>query len=106
MVLQTLGKLATKAVKVANNKAESLLNKGIEKLDALEQKKAAPKASAGAKRARVKVTLSAEIGNNTNLVVLLTKGDRTERITFTKNGEAHTEVLNAIVKAVKETGAL
>ena len=106
MVLQTLGKLATKAVKVANNKAEVLLNKGIEKLDALEKGEAPAEVAAEAKRAEVVLALTAEISNNTDLVVVLTKGDRSERITFRKGGESHERVLKAIIEEVHETGAL
>lgn len=106
MVLQTLGKLATKALSVANNKAESLLNKGIEKLDALEQKETAPKAGAGAKRAKVRLAITCEFSNNTDLKVLLTKGDRTEQIIFRKNSEVHQKVLQSLVEGMHEEGLL
>lgn len=105
MVLQTLSKLATKALTVANNKAECLLNKGIEKLDAMDGG-VAPEGGAATKRARVKVAITANVSNNTDLTVLLTKGNRTERITFRKGGDAHEAVMKAILEAVKETGAL
>lgn len=105
MVLQTLGKLATKAMKVANNKAENLLNKGIEKLDAMDNG-TAPGGAAATKRARVKVAITANVSNNTDLTVLLTKDSRTERITFRKGGNAHEAVMKIILEAIKETGAL
>ena len=103
MVLQTLGKFATKAMKVANNKAESLLNKGIERLDAMDPGAAPEEVPAEAKRAEV-IALTAEISSNTDLVVLLTKGDRSERITFRKGGKSHERVLKAIVEEVLQTG--
>lgn len=106
MVLKTLGKLATKALTVANNKAEDLLNKGIEKLDAMDNNGAEQQAAAGAKRARVKLAITASVSNNTDLIAIVTKGNRSERIVFRKGGDAHEAVMKVILEAIKDTGAL
>ena len=104
MVLQTLGKLIGKTIKVANGKAESFLNKGIAKLEAIEKGPTAEQVAAEAKRAKECVRARAEISSNTDLVIVVTRGKRSKRVVFRRNGKTHKRVLNALIEEAGEGG--
>lgn len=106
MVLKTLYKLMAKGVSVANNKAEGLLNKGIDALDRLENQAPAAEAPAEEKRAEEEVALSASVSTGEDLVVVITKGDTTKKISFKKGSKQHEAILEAVIEKVSETGAL
>ena len=106
MVLKTLYKLMAKGVSVANNKAEGLLNKGIDALDRLENPAPAEQAPAEEKRAEEEATISACVGNKNDFTVEIAQGNQTKIITFKKGSKQHEAILEAVIEKASETGAL
>lgn len=99
MLLETLRKLATTAIEVANNKTEKVLNKGIEKLE--EMKKEQNKKT---KTKNTNCVITAELSTNTDLTILVSTQDRCEKFVFKKGEKEHKTIINQIKKSLKETG--